>query len=66
MTQVYGPTYQITVLSPTTFDINEDTTNFDTFAILSASQVPQVIPVGEVTNTLAMAIDNNNNIIPET
>lgn len=66
MMQVNGNVYQITVLTPTTFAIDADTTNFDTFAITSTVQVPEVIPVGEASNTLAMAADNNNNIIPET
>lgn len=66
MTQVNGNVYQITVLSPTTFAINADTSNFDVFAVISAVQSPQVIPVGEVANTLNSAVDNNNNIIPET
>jgi hypothetical protein len=65
MTQVNGKIYEITVLSPTTFEIDVDTTNFDTFAILSPAQTPQVIPVGEVSSTLTMAVDNNENIIPE-
>jgi hypothetical protein len=65
MMQVNGNVYQITVLSPTTFAIDADTTNFDTFAITSTVQVPEVIPVGEVSNILSMAVDNNNNIIPE-
>ena len=65
MMQVNGNVYQITVLSPTTFAINADSTNFDVFAITSAVQVPEVIPVGEVTQILTMAVDNNNNIVPE-
>lgn len=66
MTQVNGNVYQITVLSPTTFALDVDTSNFDSFAILSASQSPQVIPVGEVASTLSESVVNNRNIIPET
>lgn len=65
MTQVNQNVYQITVLSHTTFSINADTTNFDTFAVLGTSQSPQVIPVGEVANTLSESVKNNQNIIPE-
>jgi len=65
MMQVNGKVYQVTNLSPTTFAIDADTTNFDTFAITSTVQVPEVIPVGEVANTLAEAVVNNRNIIPE-
>lgn len=66
MTQVNGNTYQIAVLSPTTFSINADTSNFDAFAVNSTSQSPQVIPVGEVATTLSESVVNNRNIIPET
>lgn len=66
MTQVNGNEYQITVLSPSTFSINADTSNFDVFAINSTTQTPQVIPVGEVANTLISSVLNNDNIIPET
>ena len=65
MTQVNGNVYQITVLSPTTFAIDADTRNFDSYAVLSSSQTPQVIPVGEVANSLLQAVENNENIIPE-
>lgn len=66
MTQVEGNIYEITVLTPTTFEIDVDTTNFDAFAVLSSSQTPQVIPVGETSLSLRMAVENNENIIPET
>lgn len=65
MTQVNGNIYEITVLSPTTFAIDVNTTDFDAFAVLSTSQSPQVIPVGEVANTLSEALINNQNILPE-
>lgn len=66
MMQVNGNIYEIVVLTPTTFSINADTTNFDAFAILSTSQVPEVIPVAENANKLSEAVVNNRNIIPET
>ena len=65
MMQINGNVYEIEVLSPTTFAINADSTNFDVFSISSTVQVPEVIPVGEVTNILSMAVDNSNTIIPE-
>jgi hypothetical protein len=65
MTQVNGIVYPITVLSPTTFSIPVDSTNYDVFSILSTSQVPEVIPVGEGALTLTSAVVNNQNIIPE-
>lgn len=65
MTQLDGNIYEITVLSPTTFAIDTDTTNFDSFVVSSPSQVPQVIPVGEVASSLVQATINNQNIIPE-
>lgn len=66
MMQVNGNVYKITVLTPTTFEIDVDTTNFDAFAITSTVQLPEVIPVGEVASTLAESVVNNRNIIPET
>lgn len=65
MQQVNGGVYQVTILSPTTFSINVNTTNFDSFTSGSARQVPQVIPVGEVSSTLVNAVINNDNIVPE-
>lgn len=55
MVQVSGNVYLITVLSPTTFSINVDTSNFDPFIAITTPQAPQVIPVGEVANTLRNA-----------
>ncbi len=52
MTQVSGKIYLITVLSATTFSINENTSNFDTFIAITDPQAPQAIPVGEVATTL--------------
>lgn len=53
MNQVNNQVFKITVLSPTTFSINTNTTSYDAFnASLNTSQVPQVIPVAETANTL--------------
>lgn len=52
MQQLLGNTYTIIVLTPTTFSINTDTRDFDPFFISSTTQVPQVVAVGEVANTL--------------
>lgn len=58
MTQVSGQVYLITVLSPTTFSLNTNTTNFDTFIPLTIPQAPQAIPIGEVATTLINAERN--------
>ncbi len=58
MTQVNGNVYLITVLTPTTFAISTDTTNFDVFSPSGGEQSPQVIPVGEVSEILTMAEKN--------
>ena len=52
MQQLIGNTYTITVLSPTTFSINANTTTYDPFFISSTVQVPQVTSVGEIASTL--------------
>lgn len=60
MYQVSGNVYQITVLTDDTFAINADTRTYDTFnAALSTRQSPQVIPIAEVSSTLANAEKNN-------
>lgn len=66
MMQLNDNVYLITPLTPTTFAIDVDTTNFDAFAITSTVQLPEVIPVGETADTLKNAVVNNRNIIPET
>lgn len=52
----------ITVLTPTTFEINLDTTQFDPFAAPSSSpedkQFSQVVPVGEINSILTAATQN--------
>lgn len=58
MTQVANQVYLITVLSPTTFSLNSDTSNFDAFIAITNPQSPQVIPVGEIASTLTMAEQN--------
>lgn len=62
MTQVNNQVYLITVLSPTTFSLNADTSNFDSFTASTSLQSPQAIPVGEVSSTLANA--EKNTLIP--
>lgn len=63
MRQANGLTGTITVLSPTTFAITIDTTQFSPFAI-PASPGPfentcaQVIPIGEVNSSLVQATQN--------
>lgn len=66
MNQLNGNVYEIAVLSPTTFALNVDSTNFDVFSNTSTTQVPEVIPVGEEADSLKQAVKNNQNIIPET
>ena len=67
MQQANGLTGTIVVLSPTTFAINIDTTNFDVFSIpLSlpfwVNVCAQVIPIGEDNDILTAAVQN---ILPE-
>lgn len=64
MQQVNDQVYEITVQSPTTFAINSDTTNFDSFALLSSVQSPQVIPVGSDALSILEAVQNNGTILP--
>jgi hypothetical protein len=66
MEQANNQVFVITVLSPTTFSLNVDTSNYTAFAPISPLQSPQVIPGGEVALTLQNAERNNKNIIPET
>lgn len=53
MTQVSGNVYLITRIDDTSFYLNENTSNFDTFTATTNPQTPQAIPVGEVATTLA-------------
>jgi hypothetical protein len=64
MNKLNGNVYLATILSPTTFSIDQDTTNFDAFSV-SSTQPSEVIPVGEVATTLENAVKNNYTIIPE-
>lgn len=65
MRQVNNQVYLIHILSNTQFSIDTNSTNFDAFNLLPATQKPQVIPVGEVALTLDNVVMNNDNIIPE-
>lgn len=58
MQQLIGNIYTITVLSPTTFSIDADTTTYDPFFISSTVQVPQVTAVGEIASTLRNSEQN--------
>jgi hypothetical protein len=63
MQQANGLTGTITVISPTTFTVNIDTTNFDVFAIPMsppphANTCAQVVPIGEVNEILYLATRN--------
>jgi hypothetical protein len=49
----------ITVISPTAFTINIDTTFFSVFVVASiGNSSANVVPIGELTNTLAAATVN--------
>jgi hypothetical protein len=65
MNQLKDKVVEITVLSDTTFSIGVDTTNFDIFAPVGSSQLPQVIPVGSLENSVIEPTQNNENIVPE-
>ena len=54
-TQSLGQIYTITVLSPTTFSLNANTTFYSPFNDSVTTQTPQVIPVAEVALTLKNA-----------
>lgn len=63
MVQADKLTGQVTVTGSDTFEINIDTTNFDTFAVAGpipwfVSAIAQVIPVGEVAENLGGATQN--------
>lgn len=55
--QLFGP---ITVLSPSTFSIPIDTTNFDAFVgpSLTYTQYAQAVPIGEANDILTAAVQN--------
>lgn len=58
MDQLAGTIWPITILSPTTFSIPVNTTNYIPFVDLSPVQQAQVVPVSEYTGTLVNAVDN--------
>ena len=66
MMQLSNQSALITVLSPTTFSIDINTSSFDAFNSAGVVNPPQVIPIGEVASTLANAVDNGGHIVPET
>lgn len=65
MNQLKDKLVEITVLSDTTFSIDVDTTNFDVFSPVGTKQLPQVIPVGSLENSVLDPTQNNENIVPE-
>ena len=65
MQQMTGQVGVITVITPSSFSISIDASNFDSFAYTSIDQIAQVIPVGEEANSLTQAEINANNITPE-
>lgn len=66
MNEVLNQTLRITVLTPNTFSIGVNTSNFTSFALSKASQSVQVIPVGNESPGLLESEKNAGNIIPET
>jgi len=62
MTQMNGKVGEITVLSPTTFSIDINSTDFDTFVVPTPNdQYPfpaQVIPIGERNDMITAATRN--------
>lgn len=66
MNNLNGQDFEISTLSPTTFSIPIDSTNFDTFSPIGTKQTPQVIPVGNISKLILEGEINNRNIIPET
>jgi hypothetical protein len=66
MQQVDNQIYKITVLTSSTFAINQNTSNFDAFSLVVTTQLPQVIPVGSDALSILEGTENAGNIIPET
>jgi hypothetical protein len=58
MNVINDEVFTITVLSPTTFSLNIDTSNLDPFTSILSKQAAQSIPVAEVAETLLMAVKN--------
>lgn len=65
MMELNGNVYKVTVLTSDTFSIDQNTTTFTAFDSSPTTQVPQVIPIAEISSTLENAEKNNGNIIPE-
>jgi hypothetical protein len=57
-TNLFGPIFPITILSPTTFSIPFDATTLQ--LLLPIVQKAQVIPVSELASTLQNAEDNHS------
>lgn len=65
MRELDNNVYLIVVLSNNSFTIGINTLNFESWALDGSSQVPQVIPVGEVSDSLLQAERNSGQIRPE-
>lgn len=50
MTQINGLSGPILVLSPTTFSMPINTTNFSPFTVGTTLQTPQILPIGNLAN----------------
>lgn len=65
MNQLDEKVVEITVIDDTSFSIDVDTSNFDSYAPVASLQVAQVIPVGSNQESLIEPTENNGNIVPE-
>lgn len=68
MVEVNNKAYVITNVEGNNITLNLNSSTFTPYAfggVVSATEVSQVIPVGEVSNTLLNAEINNRNIVPQ-
>ena len=65
MNELDNEIFEITVINTTDFSIPYDSSQKDVFSPVGSVQLPQVIPVAEVANSLSEAVENNKNITPE-
>lgn len=70
MTQMSKNPQAINIISSTTFQIFEDTSNYDPFIqpfipLVTNSQLPQSLPISEIASTFQNVNKNNGNITPE-
>lgn len=64
MPEVQNQLFEILVLTPISFSIGVDTSNYAPFALGSSLQVPQVSPVSEDAFSLSQAEHNTLNVTP--